>query len=1146
MVLVLVCGFSFAVVYANLFVLNYANSSVSVEEGMTIYKYQDELEQVLEDKVDFDGEVYSSGQFEVGKDDLVAVDDTDDYLTLNHYGDNAPETSLADWWDDDGSSATKYNWRYRRCYTVDNTLAGSSSVSEYQVLFEFDSESLIADGKLDADGDDLRFVDESGNVLDYWVVYGMGTDNTQVWVQLDGITSGETEEVCMYYGYVGSGSASSLSDAESVFTYSSQKALYYSVAANATGTNAAIGSYVSGTGSNQVNYGAYSNNFDQYEVVDNISIPTPGTPILAEGALMVSFENDAADAAVPIGYAGTLFVADAARYTDEFSIVAPYGSALVDISEASGGSFIPICSNLSVLAGSFGTFTCDITNGSTYKIESDVPILVTHGTTGDEDAYHLYPVDKAYQTMTGKYELWGVGADEVHIASDGVCLGVEVYRSNNATPLTVDLNAANNFSTFVDGGGTQGQSIRYRIVSDCPIGAFAISDGDGVDGVVFLPPREFSHEFLVTQNTQYISGVAPSQNLSCRLYNTLGNLVGTDTSTNGDGSTRPSEVYFPTNNSTLNAIRYFDEYRVECDEPIYAYYENYDALQILLTLTVFTDDQTSFLSWPQGRQRVAVEPVLEDYFSTQEEGLYYESGFGDGEGSVVELEPILWVDASDINGDGSSFSDGTFVDEWFDKSYRNNDLTSVVGRGVPLKQTDGGREVVEFTTDSLQSINNLFASYPATDATWFMVSRTRAITDGYAFVTDSNAVSDRFGTHLPYGDGIWHSDFDCCTDGRISVAWGGNTSDYFLWNGRHSSTTGKELRRNTATVASSVVNTTGSNSQVPINVGSSDTDTNHQEINIAELIIFDKDLESDEVIAVENYLRDKWGVATAGLEVDPKGYMDWIVDGTGFSNPDHIYWDRIEWEEVVSDRTGENFTDGVLVEVAYADAVPSCAAATYSDVQMFETEISSVLDTSPLYSDETIYRKYIKLLDSMSDHQCLKVRVYLQTGDEAYAPRLNNIKVVYKEAELLEDQLNSPAIDVAGNDGTEYGNARTRVLKVLNGNTGLDNSTCELFYGGGSNTAVFSDANFSFVDVGDGNILEETLQFDFPIFPAAPPEIGSGNSIECDSNNELALYFEHVRSAGGLENFDLALKQDIGGLMGPLNERGFNLRVASP
>jgi hypothetical protein len=1130
-------------ILASVLVVNFAQSDVSVEEGMTIYKYEDELVQTLNDKADFDGEVYSDGQFEAGKSDLEAVDSGDDYLTLNHYGDNAPDTSAVDWWDDDADSATKYNWRYRRCYTLDHTDGSAVTQDEYQVLFEFESVSLVSAGKMDVDGDDIRFVDKDGNVMDHYLVYGMNTGNTQAWVQMDSIAAGETEEVCMYYGYVGVGSPTNISDAESVFSYSSQKDLYYAVTENADGFNTAIGSYLSGSNSNQVDYGSYSHNFDQYEVVDNINVRPQSTPISAEGALMVSFENDAADAAVPIGYAGTEFIGSSTRYVDGFSFVAPFGAASVDVYESIGGTFVSACATVNVAAGGASSVVCDIANGSAYRIVSDVPILAVHGTDDDNDAHHLYPVEKAYQSVTGEYELWGGGSNDLKIAAGGECLGVEIFRSDNVTSLTVDLNAANNYSTVVSTGGTQGQSTRYRVVSDCAIGASEISDGDGNDEVILLPPREFSHEFLITQNTQYVSGAPLSQSLACRLYDDNNILLETDTSTGGDGLLRPSETYFPNTDLTTNAERYSDGYRVECDEPIYAYYENYDADLILLSLVVNTDDQTNFLGWPQGRLRAEVEPILEEYGTTLEEGLYYESGFADGEGSVVELDPILWLDASDINGDGTTLLDGVAVEEWYDKSYRKNNVLDVSGRGIPLKQFDGGRDVVEFTTDSMESIEALFPSLPATDVTWFMVSRTRTVSDGYAFVTDSNALGDRFGTHLPFGDGIWHSDFDCCGDGRLSVAWGGNTSDYFLWNARHSSTTGKELRRNASTVASGGVNTTGSNSPFPITLGSSDTDTNHQQINISELVIFDKDLSSEEVIAVENYLRNKWNVAAAGLEVDPQAYLEWTIDGSSFTNADHTFWDKVEWEEVVSDRTEENSTDSVLVEVGYADDTPSCAGATYYTTVLYESEISSSVDISPSFSDETTYNKYVKLLDSMSDFPCLRVRVYLQTGDEAYAPRLNNISVKYREAEFLEDQLNNPSVAISGNDGVDYGADRVRILKIVNSNTGLVGSTCELLYDGVSNSGVFTEAGFEFVDVGDGNIEEAVVQFDFPPFPGAPPVVGSGESVVCDDSEEVGVYFNHIRTGGGVETFDMVIDQDINALGGPLNEREFDLNV---
>jgi hypothetical protein len=213
---------------------------------------------------------------------------------------------------------------------------------------------------------------------------------------------------------------------------------------------------------------------------------------------------------------------------------------------------------------------------------------------------------------------------------------------------------------------------------------------------------------------------------------------------------------------------------------------------------------------------------------------------------------------------------------------------------------------------------------------------------------------------------------------------------------------------------------------------------------------------------------------------------------------------------------------------------------------LYEQVINSTVDASPIFRDETTSERFIKIVDSMSDEPCLRVRVYFQTGDEAYTPKLNNISVQYRVPILLEDQLNTPSLDIPGNDGVSFQDDRVRIIKVINSNPGLTTSTCQLGFGGISNSAPFTNADFEFININNDNIDEDVLQFDFPAFPAAPPDILSGTKLLCDDSNEIALYLEHQRSIGSSETIDLSINQDILDLGGPLNYRNFTLEILSP
>jgi len=104
-------------------------------------------------------------------------------------------------------------WQYRRPITINNS--GSSTLADFQVRITVDTASLISAGKMNSDCSDMRFTDESDNLLPYWIESGCDTSETVVWVKVPSIpTSGTT--IYMYYG---NSSATDASDGDSVFEF---------------------------------------------------------------------------------------------------------------------------------------------------------------------------------------------------------------------------------------------------------------------------------------------------------------------------------------------------------------------------------------------------------------------------------------------------------------------------------------------------------------------------------------------------------------------------------------------------------------------------------------------------------------------------------------------------------------------------------------------------------------------------------------------------------------------------------------------------------------------------------------------------------------------------------------------------------------
>ncbi len=86
---------------------------------------------------------------------------------------------------------------YRREVTVKNNT--SSDLNDYTVMVDLDTNTLIQQGKLQPDCNDIRFVLSDGTDLNYWVE-NCGDTNTHVWVKIPEIPASGEVNVYLYYG----------------------------------------------------------------------------------------------------------------------------------------------------------------------------------------------------------------------------------------------------------------------------------------------------------------------------------------------------------------------------------------------------------------------------------------------------------------------------------------------------------------------------------------------------------------------------------------------------------------------------------------------------------------------------------------------------------------------------------------------------------------------------------------------------------------------------------------------------------------------------------------------------------------------------------------------------------------------------------
>src|SRR5665811_583700 len=113
----------------------------------------------------------------------------------------------AAWWNE--------SWGYRQTVNITNT---GTAQTDYQIAITLDTATLITNGKMRSDCNDIRITDTNGKLLPYWIEEGSAPCNnaaTKIWTKVPSIyTSGNT--LLLYYG---NPSSSSYQNGNKVFDF---------------------------------------------------------------------------------------------------------------------------------------------------------------------------------------------------------------------------------------------------------------------------------------------------------------------------------------------------------------------------------------------------------------------------------------------------------------------------------------------------------------------------------------------------------------------------------------------------------------------------------------------------------------------------------------------------------------------------------------------------------------------------------------------------------------------------------------------------------------------------------------------------------------------------------------------------------------
>jgi hypothetical protein len=99
-----------------------------------------------------------------------------------------------------------FTWHWRKPITINNS---GGALTNYQVKVVINTQELIAAGKMQSDGDDIRFTrSDKVTEIPYWIESGINTASTIIWVKVPSIPGGNSN-IYIYYGNPAAAGASS-------------------------------------------------------------------------------------------------------------------------------------------------------------------------------------------------------------------------------------------------------------------------------------------------------------------------------------------------------------------------------------------------------------------------------------------------------------------------------------------------------------------------------------------------------------------------------------------------------------------------------------------------------------------------------------------------------------------------------------------------------------------------------------------------------------------------------------------------------------------------------------------------------------------------------------------------------------------------
>jgi len=406
------------------------------------------------------------------------------------------------------------DWNYRKQINVSNIY--DENLTEYQIMYYVDTSSLISGGKLNSNCSDLRFTNNTGGLIPYYVDenprYDCNSTETLVWLQTDYLESGANTTFYMYYGNSG---AESLSNITEVFTYSELKPIYYTVGENVYDGTIGVVAFdaninVTSSGGTPKSVILQPGGTDTF-TTSNYRLADQGASYLSVTGALLGGDSSTSEGAEfnPISWASTEFIVPNPRGAFDIYFYSPFEAITINCYEATttAGNWGSVQDSASCSAGGACSATTFVwKSGRSILCNSTAPFLM-YVQIGSKSQFPVYP-------MTD--DLWIISDSRVGNAIDGAY--VQEYGSHTSTVTSGTRTVAWQKS---DSTGEDGSGYAWHInSSEISLGGVETTDGDGSENAAYSPEYELEKEYYFYKTVEYIALAATRKGTNCTLYAT--------------------------------------------------------------------------------------------------------------------------------------------------------------------------------------------------------------------------------------------------------------------------------------------------------------------------------------------------------------------------------------------------------------------------------------------------------------------------------------------------------------------------------------------------------------------------------------------------------------------------------------------------